>query len=149
MGHIFFKIWIHVVWSTKERYPYLSNEIRYKVFNHILVKAREKGYYIDMINGYVDHCHILISLNPKFAVSEIVNIFKGESSHWINSEKLTPVHFAWQEGYSSFSVSQSHIERVRNYIKNQETHHKKQHFADELKKIIELHNMEFDKKYLL
>lgn len=149
MGHVYYKIWIHSIWSTKNRYPFLTNGIRYKVFNHIIENAKEKGFFIDMINGYTDHCHVLISLNPKYAISEVVNNFKGEASHWINSEKLTTTHFAWQEGYSAFSVSESQVEKVRNYIKRQEEHHKKQSYVDELKKLFELHNIEFDEKYLL
>ena len=149
MGHVYYKIWIHLIWSTKNRYPFLDNEIRYKIFNHILENAKEKGFFIDMINGYSDHCHVLISLNPKYAISEVVNNIKGEASHWINSEKLTATHFAWQEGYSAFSVSESQVEKVRNYIKRQEEHHKKQSLVVELKKLFELHNIEFDEKYLL
>ncbi len=148
MGHVYYKIWIHSVWSTKERTPCLTKEVRDKLFNHILKKAEEKGLTIEVINGYTDHCHILLPLNPKYAISEVLNIFKGESSHWINSEKLTSSHFAWQEGYSAFSVSESQVERVRNYITNQEQHHKKQNFIDELKNFLKLHRIEYDAKYL-
>jgi len=144
MGHVYYRIWIHTVWSTKERSPVLTGEVRYKIFNHILKKAEERGLFIDSINGYTDHCHILMPLNPKYSISEVLNIFKGESSHWINSEKLTPTHFAWQEGYSAFSVSESQAERVRNYIMNQEEHHRKQSFADELKNFLRLYNIELD-----
>ena len=149
MGHVYYKIWIHLVWSAKNRYPFLNDEIRHKIFKHISDNAEEKGFFIDMINGYTDHCHVLISLNPKYAISEVVNNFKGEASHWINSEKLTTTHFAWQEGYSAFSVSESQVEKVRNYIKRQEEHNKKQSLVVELKKLFELHNIEFDEKYLL
>ncbi|MCL5031610.1 MAG: IS200/IS605 family transposase [Bacteroidetes bacterium] len=96
MRHVYYKIWIHLVWSVKNRYPFLNDEIRHKIFKHISDKAEEKGFFIDIINGYSDHCHVLISLNPKYSISEVVNNYKGESSHWINSEKLTSTHFAWQ-----------------------------------------------------
>jgi REP element-mobilizing transposase RayT len=144
MGHIYYKNWVHLIWCTKDRFPFLKSEIRLKVFGHILEKAGEKGYYIDTINGYTDHVHILMSLNPKIAISEAVNIFKGEVSHWLNSEKLTPFHFSWQDGYSVFSVSESQVDKVRNYINNQETHHKNISYIDELKKILELHIIKFN-----
>ncbi len=149
MGHVYYKIWIHLIWSTKNRFPFLTVEIRNKTFDHIIKKAAEKEFYIDEINGYSDHCHILIPLYPKYAISEVVNNFKGESSHWINSEKLTTTHFAWQDGYSAFSVSESQVEKVREYIKKQKDHHKKKSYVEELKKLLDLHNIKFDKTNLL
>jgi putative transposase len=149
MGHVYYKIWIHLILSTKNRNPVLTKDIREKVFNHILENAKEKGFYVDKINGYLEHVHLLNSLNPKYAVSEVANLLKGEASHWINSEKLTRTHFAWQNGYSAFSVSESQVEKVRKYIQNQEEHHKKSSFVDELKKLYKLHKIEFDDKYLL
>ena len=148
MGHVYYKIWIHAVWSTKDRYTFLTKEVRFKIFNHILENARKKGFIIDMINGYTDHCHILISLNPKHSISDVLDKLKGESSHWINNEKLTNTHFLWQDGYSAFSVSESQVARVRNYIKDQETHHSKQSFIEELKDFLKLHNIEFEEKFL-
>ena len=149
MGHVYYKIWIHLVWGTKNRHHFLTKDIRDNVFKHIFGKADEKGFYIDTINGYIEHVHVLFALNPKYAVSEVVNGFKGESSHWINSMKLTPAHFAWQDGYSAFSVSESQVTKVRKYIQDQEEHHKKKSYIEELKQLYELHKIEFDEKYLL
>lgn len=129
------------MWSTKERIPFLKSEIRGKVFNHIVNISSEKGYFIDSINGFSDHVHILMSLHPKYSISEAVNSIKGESSHWINSERLTRTHFSWQDGYSVFSVSESVAGKVREYINNQERHHAKQSFSDELRKLLELHKV--------
>jgi len=146
MGHIYYKNWVHLIWCTKDRFSFLKREIRFKVFDHILEKAKEKGYDIDTINGFTDHVHVLISLNPKYAISDAVNIFKGEASHWINSEKLTQYHFVWQDGFSVFSVSESQVEKVRNYIIKQEIHHKNISYIDEIKKLLELHNISFSEK---
>ena len=148
MGHVYYKIWIHLVWSTKNRHHYLTKDIRRNVFDHILEKTEEKGFSIDTINGHVEHVHVLLKLNPKFAISEVVNNFKGESSHWINSMKLTATHFAWQEGYSAFSVSESQVAKVRKYILVQEEHHRKKSYIDEIKQLYKLHKIEFDEKYL-
>jgi len=143
MGHIYYKNWVHLIWCTKDRFPFLKSELRFKVVDHILEKAGEHGFNIDTINCYTDHVHLLMSLNPKNAISESVNILKGETSHWINSGKLTQFHFAWQDGYSVFSVSESQVEKVRIYINKQEIHHKNISYLDELKKLLELHNIKF------
>ena len=82
------KIWIHFVWSTKNREPFLNDEIRQKVFQHIRENAREKGIHIDFINGYVQHVHCLISLGTDQTIEKIMQLIKGESSFWINKNLL-------------------------------------------------------------
>ncbi|MFM9903588.1 MAG: transposase [Pyrinomonadaceae bacterium] len=73
------KVWLHFVWSTKERFPYLTDEIRYKVFEHIRENARDKGIFIDFINGYVEHVHCLISLGTDQTLEKIMQLIKGPS----------------------------------------------------------------------
>ena len=118
------KMYIHLVFSTKNRIPYLlTPELRVKVWKHIKSYASEKGIFLEMVNGYSDHCHCLISLGSNQNIEKIVQLIKGESSHWINKNNLTKEKFAWQEEYFAVSISESMIETVRNYIKNQENHH--------------------------
>lgn len=122
----FIKIYIHLVFSTKNRDSFLNTfDIRLKVWKHIKEYATEKGIFLDMINGYSDHCHCLISLGSDQNIEKIVQLLKGESSHWINKNKLTLGKFSWQDEYFAVSVSESMVESVRNYIKNQEKHHQK------------------------
>lgn len=128
----FVKIWIHAVWTTKDRKEFLIKEVRQKLFDHIREYAKEKDIYIDFINGYINHVHCLISLNPNQNLSEVINLIKGESSHWINKNQLTEEKFAWQNKYYAASVSESHVDRVREYIKNQEAHHQKQTLQEEV-----------------
>ena len=123
----------------------MHDKIRGKVFSHIKDKAKKEGYYLDSINGTIDHVHCLLSLNPKYCLSEVINKLKGESSHWINAEKLTKNHFAWQNGYSAFSVSESLVAKIRSYIRNQETHHAKLSFKEEVEKFLKLHKA-YDKE---
>jgi REP element-mobilizing transposase RayT len=132
----FVKVWIHVVWSTKNREPSLSEDIRKKVFDHILENAREKGIFVDFIGGYVDHVHCLISLGAGQEIEKIVQLIKGESSHWINKHKLSRRKFGWQEEYFAVSVSESILPKVREYIANQEEHHKTNSFDDEFKNFV-------------
>lgn len=127
----FVNIWVHSVWSTKNKEPLLSKSIRFKVFTHIREKAVEEGIHIDFINGVEDHIHCLISLSAVHSISEAINIIKGESSNWINNSSLIKGQFEWQDEYYSVSVSPHEIPRIRNYIRNQETHHLRVNFEDE------------------
>jgi REP element-mobilizing transposase RayT len=126
------KIMIHVVWSTKDREPFLeSSELRKKVWKHIKDNAVGKGIFIDMINGYQEHCHCLISPGIDQSISKIMQLLKGESSYWINKNRLFSEKFEWQDEYFAIAVSESHVARVREYIKNQEDHHQTKTFAEE------------------
>jgi REP element-mobilizing transposase RayT len=118
------KIWVHLVWATKYRYPHLQNDLRRKLINHIRQNARKMGFYIDSINGYDDHLHALISLNPDQSIAQIAHLIKGESAHWVNKNKLTQVKFRWQTKYYAVSVNPTGLKRVRAYIRNQENHHR-------------------------
>ena len=133
----FIKVYIHFVWGTKNRFPFLdSAELRRKVWNHIRENAKEKGIHMDFINGYSDHCHCIISLGVDQNIKKIIQLIKGESSFWINKNNLTKEKFEWQDEYFAVSVSESLIDKFRDYIKNQEIHHKKKTFREECDEII-------------
>tara|TARA_R110002012_G_scaffold228194_5_gene400564 strand:+ start:16047 stop:16544 length:498 start_codon:yes stop_codon:yes gene_type:complete len=133
----FAKVYIHLVWSTKTRLPYLtSKELRLKVWNHICENAHRKGIFVDFINGYSDHCHCLISLGMDQTIQKTVQLIKGESSFWINKNKLTQEKFEWQDEYFAVSVSESQLNKVREYIKNQEGHHRNKSFQEEYDEFI-------------
>ena len=86
MGYI--KIWVHLVWTTKRREPFLVKEIRRDIFSHIRENADKKGIYIDFINGYLEHVHCLISLRSGQNIDKIMMLLKGESSYWINKNNI-------------------------------------------------------------
>ena len=132
----YIKVWLHFVWSTKERKPFLTDEIRQKVFRHIRDNAKAKGIYIDYINGYTEHAHCLVSLSPEQTLKEIMQLIKGESSHWINKNNLCREKFSWQDDYFVVSVSESAVESVREYIKKQEAHHQQASFGDEFESFL-------------
>jgi len=125
------KVWLHFVWSTKNRYPYLKDGLRERVFEHIRQNAREKGIHIDFINGHLEHVHCLISLGTDQTLEEIMRLIKGESSFWINKNKLTKTKFAWQNEYFVVSVNESTLPNVRKHIANQDKHHQTVSFDDE------------------
>lgn len=126
MPHV--KVWIHFVWTTKNRAQLITDDIRQKVFDHIRENAQAKGIFLDHINGYVEHVHCLISLGTSQTIAEIVKLLKGESSHWINQQKLTKQKFQWQHEYFAVGVSESVVDKVRAYIRAQQEHHRKQPF---------------------
>ena len=129
----FIKIWIHLIWATKNRQPYLTKEIIPIVISHIRENAKSKGVHLDFINGCKEHLNLLISMNQEQSISKIVHLLKGESSHWINENKITGCKFGWQEEYFAASISHSEVDRVREYIINQEEHHRIKTFSEEYK----------------
>ena len=127
----YIKVWIHLVWSTKNRYPFLTKEIRQTVFEHIRQNAKTKKIYLDCVNGFTDHIHCLVSLSNEQTISNLLQLIKGESSFWINKQKLSPSKFQWQEECFAVSVSHSQVQKVREYIYDQEKHHQKKNFQQE------------------
>src|SRR5690554_5635297 len=139
----FIKVYIHFVWSTKNRYPFLdSKELRQKVWNHIRSNGMKKGIFIDFVNGYTDHCHCLVSLGVDQTIQKVMQLIKGESSFWITQNALTRDKFEWQDEYYAVSVSESALYGVREYIKNQEAHHSKKSFQDEHDEFIIKHGFQ-------
>lgn len=128
----FVKIWVHLVFSTKKREPFLKKEIRTKIINHIIENCKEKDIFLQAINGYDDHLHCLISLGKDQSISKVSQLIKGESSFWLNNQKLLLDKFQWQDDYFANSVSESQIPTVVNYIKNQEEKHSKKSFLEEV-----------------
>lgn len=132
----FVRIWIHAVWSTKNRYPFLLREIRLRVFDHIAQNAKEKGIFLDRVGGHVDHIHCLVSMGSEQTIAKIIQLIKGESSYWINKNKICKQKFEWQDEYYSVSVSESHLNKTRAYIDNQELHHQSKTFTEEYEEFI-------------
>ncbi len=133
----FVSVFIHFVWRTKTGIPYLNTPAtRTAVWQHIRENAEKKDIYIDFINGFSDHCHCLISLKSDQTMSFVMQHIKGESSHWINKSGIIDRHFKWQNDYYAVSVSNSQVDKVREYIKNQEKHHNKKTFNEEVDEFV-------------
>ncbi|MGH2566709.1 MAG: IS200/IS605 family transposase [Bacteroidota bacterium] len=133
------RVWIHLIWSTKNREPMLERELRARVFDHIKVNAKDKNIYLDTIDGYTEHVHTLISLGSDQTIGKVAQLLKGESSHWVNQNSLTRMKFEWQDEYIAISVSESMVENVREYIRGQEEHHRKKSFAEEYQQLLQKH----------
>jgi REP element-mobilizing transposase RayT len=132
----FVQIWLHAVWGTKNREPVLEKPIRHKVCQHILDYAKGKGIYIDCVNGHTEHLHCLMLLNAELSISKLMQLIKGECSFWVNKNKMVKGLFEWADEYFAVSVSEDKLDIVREYINNQEAHHKKETFLDEYNKFL-------------
>jgi len=128
----FVKIWVHLVFATKNREPLLKKDFRLELYQHISSNCKEKDIFLQAVNGYAEHIHCLISLGKDQNISKITQLIKGESSFWINQCNLMKDKFTWQDDYFAVSVSESQVENVVKYIKNQETHHSKKSFDQEV-----------------
>ena len=131
------KVYLHFVWSTKRRVPFLySKEIRNRVWFHIIENARKQHIQVLDVSGYSDHCHCLISMTKDQQIWKLANLIKGESSNWINKIHLTAKYsendaFDWQDGYYVESISPRELNNVKWYLKSQEEHHKNLPFEKE------------------
>ncbi|GIK60717.1 MAG: IS200/IS605 family transposase [Ignavibacteriota bacterium] len=135
----FINIYLHVIWSTKNRSKIIAKGLKLILIQHIKSNAKEKEIFIDSINCTDDHIHLLISLGTDQTISKIVQLIKGESSQWVNKSQVIKGKFGWQDDYIALSVSKSILDKVRKHIDNQEEHHRIKSFLEELD--------EFKKKY--
>lgn len=136
----YIKVYIHFVFTTKKRERFLATpELRKKVWKHIKESANLKGIHLEMINGYDDHCHCLVSMTNTQTLAQVMHQIKGESANWINKNQLCSETFGWQDQYFAISVSESIVQSVRDYIRNQENHHKGRDFQEEYDRIVREH----------
>ena len=136
MAHALRRVWIHGVFSTKNRIQFITNDIEAKLYSHIVTYLQEKfNSPVEAINGTEDHVHALFLMNASFSVAEIFKGMKGESAHWINEQSLVKGTFEWSVGYGAFSVSESVLARVKSYIAHQKSHHRNMDFLEEMNNI--------------
>lgn len=110
--------------------------------------VQHNGHKMIAINNMPDHLHLFVGLNPLQSISAMMQLVKGDSSEWINKNKLTQQKFYWQEGYGAFSYSRTHINGVVEYIANQQEHHKKVSFLDEYKAMLKKFDVAYDERYI-
>ena len=142
MSHSLNKIWIHAIWSTKDRLPLVTPGVEPILYQFINTQLQELECSVQAINGMADHIHCLFLLNPQRPITEIIKQIKGSSSHHVNQQNLLPGKFAWQTGYAAYSVSESVIDKVIDYIRNQKQIHQKRTFQHEFDEFAKLHRLE-------
>ena len=133
------KIWIHAIYATKDRQPLIWDNVEQLIYNHMRDQLLAMNCPVRIINGMQEHVHLLFLLNPQVALTDVLKQVKGNTSHWVNEQDMIKEKFAWQGGYAAYSVSESQLEKVYNYILNQKQHHKKKSFAEEYEEFIKVH----------
>jgi REP element-mobilizing transposase RayT len=148
MANTYHQIYLQIVFAVKYRHAVIDKTWRAQLFGVIGNLINENNCKTIIVNGVEDHVHCFIGLRPVVSLSELMKTVKAKSSKYINDKKLAPQRFEWQEGYGVFSYSQSQVERVYNYIQNQEAHHKKQTFKDEYLTFLKKFKIEYDEQYI-
>ena len=131
MSHSHTRIWIHLVWATKNRERMLFKHAGQPLYQHLLAQSEAIGVVFERLNIQPEHVHGLIDLPANLCLGDFMSQIKGESAHWLNQQGLLPGHFGWQRGYGAYSVSASQFDVVRAYIQNQTAHHERHTFAQE------------------
>jgi REP element-mobilizing transposase RayT len=139
----------HIVFSTKNRGPSITPDIRDGLYAYLGGIVRSEGGILLEVGGVADHVHLVVKLKPVVAVATALRVIKSNSSRWVNDTAGRNERFEWQVGYAAFSVSESQVEAVRRYVRNQEEHHKKVTFKEELVALLEKNGIPYDERYLL
>ena len=143
------QIWLHIIFSTRNREPFLpEKQVREKVHGYLAGICKEMKSPALMVGGIEDHVHILCNQSKNLALKDLIQNLKQDSSKWIKREWPNLYSFYWQQGYGAFSVSPSHVDKVRHYIATQEEHHRKIGFQNEFRSFLERYQVPYDERYV-
>ena len=148
MANTYTSLNFHIVFSTKNREPWITAEYERKIWRYIGGIARDQGLKALQVGGCDNHIHALLSIPPTMAVSKAVQLLKGASSRWIHETFEELSAFAWQDGYGAFTVGLSQIPDTTRYIENQREHHRDRTFQQECLAFLRKHGVEYDERYL-
>lgn len=143
------QVYYHIVFSTKNRAPVLDEARREELFRYIWGIIKNMNSHLYRMNGLEDHLHILTSLHPTACLADLVKDIKTGSSRWIREHGVFPQFSHWQEGYGAFTHSLGDKDRLIEYIKRQQEHHRRESFDDEYRRLLEEAGIEFEEKYLI
>ncbi|HMV49177.1 MAG TPA: IS200/IS605 family transposase [Blastocatellia bacterium] len=148
MANTYTSLYYHIVFSTKNRAPWIEPELEDRVWAYVGGIARKNKMTALQIGGIEDHLHALVMAPATMAPSKIAQLLKGDSSLWIHTEFPALRNFAWQDGYGAFTVSKSAVAEVIRYIQNQRQHHDKKTFQEEYLSFLKKHDVEYDERYV-
>jgi putative transposase len=138
----------HIVFSTKDRRPLITDTYQPRLYDYIGGTIRGVGGISLALNGTEDHVHLLAKLRPDTALSDVLRDLKANASGWMHDVFPELKNFSWQRGYGAFTVSHSNVEEVRRYIAQQKEHHQKISFHDEFIQFLKANGIEYDERYL-
>ena len=141
--HSYARLWTHLIWETLNREPVLDKRTAAKASAFLNEYSLEKGIYMKINYFNAEHTHALIDLPTRYSIEDVIHLFKGASSHWLNRNRLIKGRFAWGVGYGAFSVSHSDVGRVARYIANQEEHHRKRTYSEEYAEFVKRYGLEW------
>jgi putative transposase len=148
MPSSFTNLLYHIVFSTKERRPFITPALRNELYPYMGgIIRNERGVLLE-IGGMPDHVHLVTRFRTDSAVADMLRLIKSNSSKWANERPDLIPHFAWQTGYGAFSVSESQLPVVRRYVQRQEEHHRQKTFQEEFVALLKAHGIEFNEQYL-
>ena len=148
MSNTYTQIHIQCVFAVKFRDAVINNLFKERLHKYIIAIINNNGHKTLAINSMPDHMHIFFGMRSNQSLSELMQLVKGDSSEWINKQKLVLGKFRWQEGYGAFSYSKSHTDAVAKYVLNQEEHHRKKTFLEEYKEMLKKFEIDYDEKYI-
>jgi putative transposase len=148
MANTYTQIHLHLIFAVQNRKSLIQNSWKDRLHEYITGIVQQNTHKMIIINGMPDHLHIAIGMRPTQSLSDLMQDIKGNSSKWINDNKLATGKFQWQEGYGAFSYNKSLLPKLIDYIKNQEAHHKKKTFLEEYKEFLKAFEIEYDERYI-
>jgi REP element-mobilizing transposase RayT len=149
MPQSFAQIYVHIIFSTKNRQSFLNDKaIRHELHKYLGGTCNGLDCPSLRVGGVADHVHILCRLGRRISVADLVKELKRESSQWIKTKSLSLADFYWQAGYGAFSISPSHAKALIEYITNQEEHHRAETFQDEFRRLLKKYGVEWDERYV-
>jgi putative transposase len=148
MANSYTQLHIQFVWAVKYRAALIQNDWKERLHQYITGIFQANNHKMLQINSMPDHIHIFIGMRPHQSISSLIQNVKTESSKWIKEQQFCYSPFAWQEGYAAFSYSKSHVPDVIRYIQNQETHHKKETFLEEYKRLLKAFEVDYNEQYI-
>ncbi len=148
MSHSYISFYMHYVFSTKGRQPWITPDLQKRLFEYMGGIAKTHKMKSLRVGGTENHAHHLVSLSSTLTVARAVQLIKGNSSKWIHDTFPQHRHFKWQEGYGAFSVSVSHVDKTIAYINNQKVHHRIKTFEEEFMQFLEKHKVDYDERYI-
>ena len=138
----------HVVFSTKDRRPLITPEYETQLYNYIGGIVRSVGGISLALNGTEDHIHLLTKLRPDRALSDVLRDLKAKATGWMHDVFPSLKNFSWQRGYGAFTVSQSNVDEVRNYIARQKQHHRKISFREEFIQFLQVNGVDYHERFI-
>ena len=139
---------VHVIFSTKDRFPFIEPDVRTALHGYFATVARNAGCEAYRIGGVGDHVHSAIRLSRTVTIADLVETLKTSSSKWMKTQSADMADFSWQRGYGCFSVGSSDLEALRAYIDDQENHHRTRTFQDEFRMFLNKYGMNYDEAYV-